>query len=673
MKRIGKYKIIRKIGVGGMATVYLVEDELMQQPMALKVLHHQYSDNETIRRRFIQEAKLQMSLNHMNIIRCYNVDVQDQTYYILLEYINGPSLSAVLRERKSPLPLSVALSYFSQILAAMDYAHRMGVVHRDIKPHNILISNYSGEIKETDVVKIGDFGIAKALGSTSHTSTGAKLGTLFYMSPEQVKSSGEVDHRSDIYSLGITLYQMVASHLPFRDTSNEFSVMEAIVKEDIIPPSQFNPSIPEWLVEVIKKSTQKNPAKRFRDCREFSQAIAEGLNSGGRVKSTPMPPRPTPIPESPTPVHPSSRGADNTSRGPLIAGISAGAFVLLILLILLLNFSGKRIPGDLTNYSKNEAVEKLQEMNLESRIEYRFSETVPAGQVISSNPAPGTSVDEGQTVSLWISRGPQNPQIPDLIGLPVREGLQRLKSLGLRVGKIERKEGKPEKAGRIAGTIPRSGVYVKNGSEVTLKILWHDQSNLRELSYFSPAARNYLKKHRILFEELLIAENFEDNSNNWPISDGNSSQIRDGLLQIFQSTQPRNQLFPVPLDSVGAFLARLDIRNPGGENCSGGLYCLQGNTAQAVVADYSLNKIFIGTLENGRWDRKSYPFRPQTRQSFDVLEIIRWDRKLAVFMNGKLVGVLPDALKSTNAALYLNNHLKSSAISFDNFAAAALF
>ncbi len=244
MNEIGKYKIIRKIGTGGMATVYLVQDKLMQKYFAMKILHPQFTENEKIRQRFIQEARLQISLNHPNIIRCFDVDFQNEYYYILLEYIPGLSLSDILSERQRPFPLDVNIAIFIQVLAAMDYAHRQNVVHRDIKPHNIIVANSGGDLKATDTVKIGDFGIAKAFGEDSHTRTGSRLGTLQYMSPEQIVDSSKVDFRSDIYGLGVTFYQLLTGKLPYKDTTNELTLMEAIVKERVVIPPQFKNSYP---------------------------------------------------------------------------------------------------------------------------------------------------------------------------------------------------------------------------------------------------------------------------------------------------------------------------------------------------------------------------------------------------------------------------------------------
>jgi len=280
MEKIGKYHLIRKLGEGGMAEVFLVKDEYTERIFAMKILYPHLASQEFIRQRFIQEAKTTILLQHANIVKCLDINQASGRLYILMEYIEGIALSEIIGKHSGPIPHARAVPLFRQMLKAVGYAHQKGVVHRDLKPSNILVEGFSDVISGKEKVKIVDFGIAKLIGQGGHTATGTRIGTLQYMSPEQVAENDTIDQRSDIYSLGMTLYQMLSGQLPFGDTTSEYIIMDRIVKGEIENPKKFYPEIPDRLVEVIFKSLANRKEDRYQNCEAFL------LDLPARSKST---------------------------------------------------------------------------------------------------------------------------------------------------------------------------------------------------------------------------------------------------------------------------------------------------------------------------------------------------------------------------------------------------
>ena len=289
-EKIGGYIVERLIGAGGMGMVYLAKHETLHRKAAVKVLMENLSTNPQIRERFIQEAKLMAGLDHQNIVTLYDFTIEPKLS-LIMEFVDGRGLDQMIGQDVGPIPWEKALPLFSQILDGVGYAHSKGIIHRDIKPANILIS-------KEGKVKITDLGIAKIAGQQGMTRTGAQMGTLYYESPEQIQGARDVDHRSDIYSLGMTLYEMLAGRLPF-DTdggTSEFAIMSSVVhRKAHLDPRDYYPHVPEWLVQMIQKATELDPAMRFQSCEDFKQEIIKsgnlsGTESGfwsGRVASTP--------------------------------------------------------------------------------------------------------------------------------------------------------------------------------------------------------------------------------------------------------------------------------------------------------------------------------------------------------------------------------------------------
>ncbi|MED5020205.1 Stk1 family PASTA domain-containing Ser/Thr kinase, partial [Paenibacillus chibensis] len=255
----GRYEIIERIGGGGMALVYKAHDLLLGRNVAVKVLRQQFVHDEEFIRRFRREAQSAASLSHPNVVSIYDVGQEDEVHYIVMEYVEGHNLNEIIKER-APLQVDEAVRIASQICDALDHAHQNQIIHRDIKPHNILIGR-NGRVKVTD------FGIARAVTSTTITQTGSVVGSVHYFSPEHAKGvvTGE---KSDLYSLGIVLYQMLTAQLPFLGES-PISVALKHLQEEFEEPRKMNPLIPQSVENIILKSMRKNPQERYQSAKEM--------------------------------------------------------------------------------------------------------------------------------------------------------------------------------------------------------------------------------------------------------------------------------------------------------------------------------------------------------------------------------------------------------------------
>jgi serine/threonine-protein kinase len=271
---LGGYEILDLIGEGGMGAVYRGRDPRFDRDVAIKVLHSRFQRDPGVVERFKSEAVIQAKLSHPHIVTIFDFVSEADTLAIVMEYVEGLPLGRII-EAKGALSVERALRLMDQILSAMGYAHKRGLVHRDIKPSNILVQSIEGQ----EYAKVMDFGIAKILGSEKlRTATGAKMGTLAYMSPEHVRSPKNVDARSDVYSLGVVLYEMLTGHVPF-DADSEYELMRQIVEDEPRELRSPGSSLPEGLSVVVESALAKDPARRFRSCEEMRQALLRGVQA----------------------------------------------------------------------------------------------------------------------------------------------------------------------------------------------------------------------------------------------------------------------------------------------------------------------------------------------------------------------------------------------------------
>ncbi len=269
---IRDYKINKKIGEGGMGSVYLAEDTMLERKVAIKVLNPLLTSDPQFTERFRQEAKVQASLIHPNIVALHSFFEDSGNYFMAMEYAKGVTLKQLM-QKIGAIPEQRAIKIFLQILEGVGYAHQKGIVHRDLKPSNIMID-------ENDAVKIMDFGIAKVLGDRGMTKTGTKMGTIYYMSPEQIRAAKDIDQRTDIYSLGIVLYEMLTGRVPFNtNTESDFEIMNEIVNNSFHDVRKYNPSVSEITAKVIDKMIAKQKEERYATCYQTTIKFSEGLSA----------------------------------------------------------------------------------------------------------------------------------------------------------------------------------------------------------------------------------------------------------------------------------------------------------------------------------------------------------------------------------------------------------
>lgn len=331
-KQIGNYNVLKKLGEGGMGAVFQARDMTLERNVAIKVIAPELARNPKLMARFRVEAIAQAKLNHNNITTIHAFDNQQDTYYIVMEYVEGMTLRELIRH-KGIIPVSEAIQIFNQILEAIAYAHSKGVIHRDIKPSNIFLTH-------DGVVKIGDFGIAKVEGVEGLTRVGSTIGSPLYSSPEQVRGE-KVDARTDIYSLGMTFYEMLTGRLPFPPTDNmsEYRVMKEVLEKTPPPPSTYNQSIPSVLDAVITKGIHKSADQRFQSVTEFRQAI-ENPQIPKKSGRTPLPQKKQDSPASPVVADSDSAAAVPISperrKQLIILGIILGAVVFALLIYIVI-------------------------------------------------------------------------------------------------------------------------------------------------------------------------------------------------------------------------------------------------------------------------------------------------------------------------------------------------
>jgi eukaryotic-like serine/threonine-protein kinase len=312
-QRVGDYEILNSLGAGGMGSVYRVRNTISDRIEAMKVLLPNLEDDPALADRFLREIKVQASLNHPNIAQLYTAVRADNQLLMLMEYVEGYTLEQLMNQGRLPLPQG--LDCICQVLSALAFAHSRGVVHRDIKPANMMITPQG-------VVKLMDFGIARATADRRLTQTGQTVGSLYYMSPEQIRG-GELDSRADLYSLGITLYEVVTGRRPFQGDS-DFSIMAAHLQQAPAPPIQLDPSLPAALNDIILLSISKDPGERFQSADALRNALASVLAELGRSPqmrpgaSAPVPPPPGAFHDSPTATapRPAAAGAFGSTGMP---------------------------------------------------------------------------------------------------------------------------------------------------------------------------------------------------------------------------------------------------------------------------------------------------------------------------------------------------------------------
>jgi serine/threonine protein kinase len=335
-KILGNYRVLKKIGEGGMGSVYLARDLSLEREVAIKIIAPELARNPGLMARFRVEAIAQAKLNHNNIVTIHSFNQEKDIYYIVMEYMEGKTLKSAIKEKEN-IPVVQALKIFSQLLGGIAYAHARGVVHRDIKPSNIFLTGHQ-------VAKIGDFGIAKVEGIEGLTKVGTTLGSPVYSSPEQLLGK-KVDARTDVYSLGITLYEMLTGAPPLKITrEGDYDAIKQTLEFTPQPPSAINPAIPAPVDAMVMKSIAKVPGHRFQDVREFDREVKQLISSLTPVPETSIIKKKAPTkPSLPAPGKTKKPFKITQNKQQLVIALALVAILLIVVVFLLV--SGGRSPS----------------------------------------------------------------------------------------------------------------------------------------------------------------------------------------------------------------------------------------------------------------------------------------------------------------------------------------
>jgi beta-lactam-binding protein with PASTA domain/predicted Ser/Thr protein kinase len=473
----GRYKVLTRIGTGGMADVFCAEDQQLGRKVALKLLHRRFAEDAEFVERFRREASAAAGLQHPNVVGVYDRGEWDGTYYIAMEYLPGRSLKDVIRQ-EAPLDPVRAVDLTVQILKAARFAHRRGIVHRDLKPHNVLVD-------DEDRAKVTDFGIARA-GASDMTETGSIMGTAQYLSPEQAQGHA-VSEASDLYSVGVILFELLTGHVPF-DAESAVSIALKHVSEAPPAPSTFDPSVPPALEAIVLWALEKDPARRPADADAFIAALEAARDEvvateapGQRTAMFAPAAIPAPVDphddgtlvaaapaEPPPPAYYAERVEQERRRPPWWAWLLAAlALAAIVLGIVLLTQPDEVAVPPVVGQNVQVASAQLRDAGLQADI-VRVTSSRPDGEVLAQSPAGGARADEGSTVTLTVSRGPGTVSVPSVDGLGERKATAVLANLGLVVDRVVRQADETVPERRVIRSSPAAGQTVDKGSGVTL-------------------------------------------------------------------------------------------------------------------------------------------------------------------------------------------------------------
>ncbi|MBQ7826768.1 MAG: protein kinase [Clostridia bacterium] len=474
-----RYRIEKVIGIGGMAVVFKADDLLMRRSVAVKILKDDVAKDEQSVKRFINESKAVSMLNHPNIVNIYDVSMRGAEKYIVMEYIEGITLKNYMT-KKGALSLREIIGYTEQILRALEHAHAKGIVHRDIKPQNIMLL-------KNGIVKVTDFGIAKLPNADTVTMTDKAIGTVYYISPEQA-SGNAIDARSDIYSLGVLMYEMATGKLPFTaDTPVSVALMH--VNEEATAPREVNESIPKGLEQIITRAMEKSPEMRYQNVTVLQRQLMK-LKENPNVQFK-------------SPKKPSDQKKKITSKTMLpiilgvvlpfliVAGISAALVISSIFAspddttetITVRDFVGQSFTEEMERFFNSSEYYKLT-------LNRVYDDEVPAGKIISQSPEAGETrkVNKGKKfceITLTVSQGAKHVQMPDVTVLDYREAKIFLEGIGVALEiTTESQVNSVYEIGAVISTAPAPGEILENGDTVILYVSSGPKSEKIEMPDF---------------------------------------------------------------------------------------------------------------------------------------------------------------------------------------------
>ena len=516
----GRYEVLKRVGSGGMADVYMAKDHKLNRNVAVKVLKSEYVEDEKFLKKFETEAQAVARLSHPNIVNIYDVGIEDGINYIVMELAEGITLKEYIR-KKGYLSPKETVEISTQIASAISHAHKNHIIHRDIKPQNILVS-------DTGIIKVTDFGIAKATSSNTVTSTATAMGSVHYISPEQAKGRF-CDEKSDIYSLGITMYEMVTGHVPF-DHENGVTIALMHLQNEITPPSQIRDGIPDSLEKIILKCTMKKPEERYQTADDLIADLRLVFEdtSGGYVGVVPA------IDDSPTimidqneltqrintpkkdqkiqqeePLKDEEQNAyldedDEEESGMnskieklvIVLAAVVGAIILISIIVFVVKSSGVFKSGKSTTTtsigttaesndteSKKYTVDNYIGMSLSAarekidgkfkiKVEEEYSADYAKGLVIRQDPESDTELEEGKTLTLVVSKGTRTEDkvsVPQVVGKRESSAKSELEAAGLKVS-VKTKYSTDVAKGKVISQSPGSGNQVTKNSTVVITV-----------------------------------------------------------------------------------------------------------------------------------------------------------------------------------------------------------
>lgn len=447
-----RYEIIKSIGEGGMANVYLAKDTILDREVAVKVLRGDLSTDEKFIRRFQREALSVSNLSHPNIVEVYDVGEEDGQYYIVMEYIEGKTLKQLLNKRGA-LTLPEVIDIMTQLTDGLAHAHEAYIIHRDIKPQNIMI-------EDNGTVKITDFGIAMAVNATQFTQTNSVMGTVHYLPPEQANGKGATV-KSDIYSLGILMYELLTGSVPFKG-DNAVEIALKHMKEKLPSIRKQNPLIPQSVENIVIKACAKNPRNRYDTVKEMHDDIVDAMERENEKKIVFEYPendldepkvntvsKPKKVVDKPTEEEEKLLDkepivVESKSKNKIIIGLSI-ALVLFVIIAIVFAFvvMGKNVEDvkvpDVTNMTVEEAIEELEKHGFKYTTKEENSSEVEEGHVISTSPKAGSTRKEGTVVTIVESIGGEYYTVEDLTGQNYVEIKAKLELMGIKVT-VEKKD-----------------------------------------------------------------------------------------------------------------------------------------------------------------------------------------------------------------------------------------
>ena len=554
----GRYEVLKRVGSGGMADVYMAKDHKLNRNVAVKVLKSGYVEDEKFLKKFETEAQAVARLSHPNIVNIYDVGMEDGINYIVMELAEGITLKEYIR-KKGYLSPKETVEISTQIASAISHAHKNHIIHRDIKPQNILVS-------DTGIIKVTDFGIAKATSSNTVTSTATAMGSVHYISPEQAKGRF-CDEKSDIYSLGITMYEMVTGHVPF-DHENGVTIALMHLQNEITPPSQIRDGIPDSLEKIILKCTMKKPEERYQTADDLIADLRLVFEdtSGGYVGVVPA------IDDSPTimidqneltqrintpkkdqkiqqeePLKDEEQNAyldedDEEESGMnskieklvIVLAAVVGAIILISIIVFVVKSSGVFKSGKSTTTtsigttagsndteSKKYTVDNYIGMSLSAarekidgkfkiKVEEEYSADYAKDLVIRQDPESDTELEEGKTLTLVVSKGTRTEDkvsVPEVVGKRESSAKSELEAAGLKVS-VKTKYSTDVAKGKVISQSPGSGNQVTKNSTVVITVSQGEKPEtmvrVPNLRYFTESeARSELKNSNLVLGSVL--------------------------------------------------------------------------------------------------------------------------------------------------------------------------